>query len=54
LDTSTIDKNVKLAVHYVESFLEDVFYGLEIIEIAVNNVCGGSERANSIQGFKVG
>jgi hypothetical protein len=39
---------VDLAIHDVESFLEDVFYRVQIIQITENNVGGGSERLDSI------
>jgi len=37
---------VYFAVHYVESFLEDVLDGGEIIEIAINNMSSGTQGAN--------
>ena len=53
LNTSAIDVNVCLTTHYVEGLLEEIFDGVEIIEVAVHDLGGATESADGIQGLQV-
>jgi hypothetical protein len=42
LDASTVDKDINAASHGIQSLLKDAPYGIEAVQIAVNNLCGGT------------
>lgn len=51
LNTSAINENVYLAAHYVESVLEEVLDCVEIMEVAVNDLCSTTKGTDDIQGL---
>lgn len=53
LHTSAIKENVYLTTHYVESLLEEIFDGVEVIEVAVHYLGSATESTDSIQGLQV-
>jgi hypothetical protein len=42
LDASTVDKDINAASHGIQSLLKDAPYGIEVVQIAVNKLCGGT------------
>ena len=46
LNASAIDENVYLTIHQVEGLLEEIFDGVEIIEVAVHDLGGATESAD--------
>jgi hypothetical protein len=42
LDASTVDKDIDTASHGIQSPLKHALYGIEVVQIAVNNLCGGT------------
>ncbi len=54
LDTSAINENVYIATHYVESFLKEAFDGVEIIEVAIDNLRPGADGTDGVEGIEVG
>jgi hypothetical protein len=53
LDASTIDKDVDTASHGIQSPLKYALYGIEVVQIAVNNLCSGTQFPDGIDGVKV-
>jgi hypothetical protein len=45
---------VYLTTHYVESVLEEVFEGVEIMEVAVDDLCSTTKSTDDIQGLENG
>ena len=43
-----------VTTHYVESVLEEVFDGVEIMEVAVDDLCSTTESTDIIQGLEDG
>ncbi len=37
----------------IESLLKDALYGIKVVQVAVNDVCGSTEVVNCIDGGKV-
>jgi len=42
LDASTVDKDIDAASHDIQSPLKHALYGIEIVQIAVNNLSSGT------------
>ena len=53
MDASTVDKDIDTASHGIQSPLKQAFYGIEVVQIAVNNLCGGTQFPDGIGGGKV-
>jgi hypothetical protein len=54
LNTSTINENVYIATHYVESFLKEAFDGFKIIEVTKHNLRPCTDSTDGIECIKVG
>jgi hypothetical protein len=50
LDARAVDKNMDLAVHYVQSLLEKATDRLEIGQVAVDGLRGGTQGLDRVQG----
>jgi hypothetical protein len=53
LDASTIYEYIDAASHGIESLLKDALYGIKVVQVAVNGVCGTTEVAYCIDSGKV-
>lgn len=53
MDASTIYEDIYAASHDIESLLKDTLYGIEVVQVTMNEVCGGAKVMNCIDGGKV-
>lgn len=53
MDASTVDKDINAASHGVQSLLKDAPYGIQVVQIAVNDLRGGTQLPDGIDGGKV-
>ena len=42
MDASTVDKDINAASHGIQSLLKDAPYGIEVAQVAVNDLGGGT------------
>jgi hypothetical protein len=42
LDASTVDKDIDMVSHDIQSPLEHALYGIKVVQIAMNNLCSGT------------